>query len=253
MFFVPSRRKQLNLLVPLSHFHLQNNLMKITKSLGDLLHASSSFRVSNIYILRDLKGLNTERTIRDIYNYMILPPYAKRTIPKKNSLRYVGILPPLDLPLHSREPVPVEGEIRLNLANAGLPPELSGSTKKTDKYVVIIDSERVKLSKYEGPLPYLGPSLKFLDNIGETNTRLVVGSRSGTKFSEVSTEISKEYEERGISLAVGSFKGDFIKSLGKDVEKAILVNGVPLQGVRNLRTEEAVIALLSLISTVISD
>jgi predicted SPOUT superfamily RNA methylase MTH1 len=82
---------------------------------GQIARAVSIFGVSRIYIYRDgTKNYDRDfETAKQIFEYLETPQYLrKRLISRKPDLEFAGILPPLRIPHHLKEPKVMVGETR---------------------------------------------------------------------------------------------------------------------------------------------
>jgi hypothetical protein len=94
---------------------------------------------------------------------------------------------------------------------------------------------------------YEGPRVRFVRSLDELEKGrfTVVGDRYGENFDKVSSLLASKYEESGIRLIIGPPTG-----LPPDV-LGYRVNFVMNQGVRDVRTEEALSVALAQLNSVL--
>ncbi|MGC9105744.1 MAG: putative RNA uridine N3 methyltransferase [Thermoprotei archaeon] len=235
------RRKPLNAVLFLSTFSQESTTLEITLKLGEILRVASAFRVTNLYWVNDYPEVRD--VVNDVSSYALTPPYLKRLIPLKRNLKYVGLLPPINVQTHAVLKDPVEGEVRVvKKGETGLKVKLGA---KYGHYLVV-DSVQPKLSKYQG-VYYSGPKVKIVTTIDEVydGSLVVVGDRYGRDFWALKDEIRQKYEESGLTVIIGPPQGlkTEVRGLG--------VNFIRNQGVKDVRTEEALTSALALINAVI--
>jgi len=252
MFFVPPRRKELRVALPMSTFTVNSGIQQLTQKIGSITRTLAIFRVTDLLLIEDVKDEGLKEVISGVTEYMTFPPYLKRSIPRKAVLRKVGVLPPLDLPLHPRRKELVEGEIRRaglkkGKTELGVDVEIKGG----DKYFIITDSLSKKAFPYRGPLPYLGFNLKFVREEWIKGVKnLIIGSRSGKDPMDDIKSLIELYEKSGITLLIGPPRGGLMRSLGGNfLSKAY--NFIPNQGVANIRSEEALFSALAILNMIL--
>jgi predicted SPOUT superfamily RNA methylase MTH1 len=235
------RRKPLNVVLFLSTFSQESTTLEITLKLGEILRVASAFRVTNLYWVNDYPEVRD--VVNEVSSYALTPPYLKRLIPLKRNLKYVGLLPPINVPTHVVLKEPVEGEVRLvEKGETGLNVRLGVRSG----YYLVVDSAEPKLMKYQD-VYYSGPRVRIVSTIDKVfdGSFIVVGDRYGVDFWSLKDEIRQKYEESGLTVIIGPPQGlkTQVRGLG--------VNFVKNQGVKDVRTEEALASALALINAVI--
>ena len=235
------RRKPLEVVLFLSTFSQESSLLEITMKLGTILRYVNIFRVSELtWIVDQSKFLDT---VREITDYAQEVPYLKKFISLKKNLKYVGLLPPINVPSHVVSKQAVEGEIR-KVKNGEV--GLGKKVRKRGGYVLVTDSRTIRTVPYENVF-YDGPRVRFgrsLDEL-EKGRFTVVGDRYGENFVKISSLLASKYEESGIRLIIGPPTGLPPSILG------YRVNFVMNQGVRDVRTEEALSIALAQLNSVL--
>ena len=247
MIFPFPRRKELNVILFTSIFYTDRSLTEITLKTSFIVRTLSIFRVSSLYFIDDLKDPKIKRAVIDIINYALLPPYLKKKIPLKPTLKKVGLLNPINIPSHMVEKEAIEGEYRVGEnGNFGLKSKISTRANS----ILIINSNPLKVKPYDFFPYYNGFKTKFieLDQISSFDN-IIIGSRSGKNPFEEISKIKELYEKHGITLLIGPPQGGVLKNI--NVGKEYVYNFVPNQGVRDVRAEEALLISLSILNYIL--
>ena len=270
--------KLFSIILPSTILENTNNLLEKTLKLGQIARIAGIFKISKIFILKtNTKQDSDLEFIKKILEYLNTPQYLRK---KKYSidkdLKHVGRLPPLATYLHhlsKKEENLKNGEIREGLilesgkhwitVDIGIEFPL-----KIMKFVEKNKNEKlfIKILKSEEKIDY---SIIFKNEIKEylgydvritTLTKimknkecgLILGtSKKGVRIFEVIKKIKNDLiKNKKISLIFGSAKLDIFKLFKKyniNIEKEIpyIINFLPNQGVRTIRTEEAMLIALS--------
>lgn len=269
--------KRVHLDVYLSDCTLENepDLLRSTLKAGFIARALAIYRVNRVIIYRG-KGEAACREfgerLETVLRYSVIPPYLKKKlVPKRPLLRYVGIIPPLQIDTHLANDPPLEGDIRLGIIRSGVKENrltLDIGLKKSitidveempirfmGKLVPVIYSEGRWRILIEGRR-YLGFEVFYnrRDNLISL-MKSYDGIRIGT--SRYGVDVSKVMDElRESSLNVGKvavvfgepYRGlrEIIEELGGDAGEVFdyFLNFIPNQGTKTVRVEEALIAVL---------
>ena len=255
------------------------HLREKTAKLGNIARSCSIFGIDQIIIYCDDPGQNQKQdleTCAEILQFLETPQYLrKRLFSIGPALKFVGILPPLQIPSHS-VPRKVQdcspGDLREGVVTArsgstlkvdvGLesPVECQGGlsvgTRVTVKLASIKDLagelvDRTKISIYWG---YRVRAQKTaLGTILEKEKyNLKIGtSRYGQQLKDVWSKLLSSLNNEGIvMIAYGSPKAGLREILQREGKKPedmfdVYVNMVPNQETLTVRTEEAVALSLS--------
>ncbi len=229
--------------------------IKIYK-IGMIGRALAVFRVRTIYIYRD-PLLDESDLIKDILEYLETPQYLRKYLfPIKQTLKNVGVLPPLQIPSHKPKSLKI-GEIREGVivkvapdgtawADIGLKALalFRGKARKGARVTVRVCSKNPLVVEEEKPKEYWGYKVKKaeLENLIRRENA-VITSRRG--------RIPRMDEIKGDKLLIfGNPKEgvlEIAKRLGIDV-KADIWNLIPNQGCKTVRLEEAIISCLAIIN-----
>lgn len=223
-----------------------------------ILRGLLSARVSNLFLIDDVYDKNLLKFIDEVIKYSLLPPYLKRTIPKKRELKFAGLLEPMNFYYHIVHPFPVEGEIRMikvtgkNRIETGLKEEVNINDESSkQRYIIITDSLSKRARMYDLQIYYTGFKWRFI-TFKKLNAfkNLIIGSRSGKDPFSEREEILKLYRSMGITLLIGPPKMGVIERLGeKFLSRAY--NFFPKQGVKDIRAEEALLYSLGILLEII--
>lgn len=267
---VPKRRCRLDVLIPSSLTAETPHLREKTFRIGLVARFLAMFKIDNLIIYyEDLMPDKNAELIKDIMDYLNTAPYLrKKLFPIKPFLKYVGLLPPLNIPTHPevgsegtfhyREGVVVSpGRI-----DAGLGKLIKAKRplKKDTKVVVVVNPEsgefklisRKKSPVYAGFKTVVVP--ERLDELVAHYDVKIATSRLGRPFHESAQQlVSKLSTAKSVCIAFGSAKRglyDIAKLQNFNLDEAFdfVINVVPEQGVRTIRTEEAVCATLATVS-----
>jgi methyltransferase len=251
-------------------------LREKTIRVGFLFRAMAIFRVERMIIFHEDPS-NPSRNallIKLLCEYMSAAPYLRRILFRlRPELRYAGLLPPLNVPIHPESPLPPkdgwelrDGLVRkrggLAVIHAGLKRDMALESSLRDGARVIVmarmvgEKIRVKVRSarrvpyytvtevqvYEGPLSGLVQRYSYS----------IATDRKGTLFPEVASKLKHDLQalKSPICVAFGSYKrglNEIAALQGVPFESlfTVCVNFIPEQGVRSVRTEEAVYAVLA--------
>ncbi len=286
----PKRRIKLTVVIPCSILAVEHSLYEKTIISGFLARALAIFRVDDVVIFVDNDCNEGDADIiADIMNYMLTPPYMrKKLVGKVRTLKYAGMLPPLNIPTH---PASDEG-LDLMPVREGVICGVRGRYAKVDvglKDCVVVEIPKCKaeemglgvgrrvLVKVVGKEPLKGVLVSEHDVPWYLGFKVSVTSRmsaiirmlSNPKVVGVMTtkhggSASKILElcgggVEGLILLFGNYRKDFDELVEggtlhtlRNIVK-VSVNAIPLQGVRSVRTVEAVYATLAVINELLHD
>ncbi len=262
--------------VPASVLTVEPSLELKTVKAGFIARAAGVFRVEKIHVYIDrAEAWEDAETFRRILEYLVTPPYLRRRLYPGHDprLRYAGVLPPLQLPTHGMGG-PTEGEVREALvlrrrgrvaivdAGLGRPVEVDLPrdirVEKGDLILVkIVSLQPVILDVVEPGSVYRGYRIEVHDSFSGLARRLsrgyyrVAASRHGKVYTEALRDVKQgcEKSERVVLLFGSPREGlrEIAEREGVKLEEVVdaIVNTVPLQGTRTVRTEEAVWATLA--------
>jgi len=250
----------------------KESLRDKTVKLGFIARACAIFGVDVIEVFRDPKAHGEERVVRRVLEYLETPQYLrKRLFPLDEELRYAGMLPPLRIPSHKAK-IPSDslhpGEVREGVVNddgtvdIGLDvvPRLRQESPSRRRVTVKVTSLRPPVADVipkEGAGAYWGYSVET-----KTVTEVLSDSRYGLKIatSRLGTPVANELGElrsslqaaEGMKLIFGSPSRGLFDIVGPDLPRRVdyLLNFFPEQQVETVRTEEAVLVSLGVVSLV---
>lgn len=270
----PRRRAGLSIAVPASTLSVEPSLREKTVKAGFIGRAAAIFRVDEVIVYLD--GERYRRDLRvfvEVLKYLETPPHLrKRLVPLKPVLRYAGLLPPLQTPHHPGTSKPRVGEYREGVV-------LGYSGEK-----LVVDVGMGKPLVAEGPrVPRMGrvavriTSLNPLEGVVEEPPyywgfrvvraegllgaieaagadTVIATSRWGAPLEEVRGKLAGRLEasRKVLVLFGGPHEGLYLiaKREGFDLESRadMVINFIPDQGTRTVRTEEAVFIVMGILN-----
>ncbi|MEM2865612.1 MAG: RNA methyltransferase [Candidatus Hadarchaeales archaeon] len=270
----------LSVLLPSSLVSDGRSQLEKTFKLGTVARALAIFRVEEVVIYRDgdphVRDHRREAEfISTVLRYAETPQYLRRLLfPKKEALKYVGVLPPLRTPHHPlqgeknqpgafREAAVVRAErgrslLELGLAEKGVAERrLEEGSRVT---VRLVEREgnlwRVEVVPRESTGEYWGYRVLEKGGLAEAVRRYeayfkIGTSRYGKKLEELRRSLREMKPER-IMVAFGGPYGGLLSVCEREGRRAeelfhLLVNTLPGQGAATVRTEEALMATLALL------
>ena len=279
MMEVPRRPQWLSVGLPSSFTKDVPHLREKTGRVGQIARSLAIFRVDEALIYEDEPGKSSDtegRLMDKLLTYQETPQYLRRAIFKQDpDLQFTGILPPLRMPSHPNLGEPRIGEIREGLVVASGPKSIvnAGFTTPVEIAAKLNPQQRVTIR-----LVRISPSLRgelveptrlpIYWGFRVTRTKLTLGklmgsrgqdltiatSRRGKLVRDVLDELSLRWKSAQRPLVLfGSPSEGVPEILAKeraDLTKMIdfNLNMIPNQAVETVRTEEAVLATLSILN-----
>lgn len=256
-----------------------DSLLEASIKLGFIARSAAIFRVEGIEIFRDRLDQNYRRNImliNDVLSYIETPQYLRKRLFKiKKTLKYVGILPPLRTPHHPlindmkkgeysfREGVVVSTTNHGSYIDIGLkrPVLVKEPLKKGSRCTLLVRLRgktieaklwsKNRINVYWGyRVRTYGSLQELIENYGE-DTLKIATSKYGNIIVDLFKRLYNEFKKKSNVLIIfGSRRGLFeiAESEGMELGKAVdyVINTIPRQGVETVRSEEAILATLSL-------
>jgi len=279
MMEVPKRPQQLSVALPASFTKDVPHLREKTSRVGLIARSLAIFRVDEVVIYSDDTGRSSEsegRLFEKLLAYQETPQYLRKALFKQDpDLQFSGILPPLRMPSHPSLAEPRIGEIReglviesgaSSLVNAGfraavqIPSKLRHLERVTIRLIRIspqLQGERLEPTR----LPiYWGFKV--------TRTNLTLGrlirsrsqdlristSRRGKVVRDVLNDLTVRWKSSQRPIVVFGSPSEGVPEIlakeGADLGKVFdfNLNMIANQGVETVRTEEAVLATMSILN-----
>ena len=267
-------KDELSIFIPNSFLSESKDLKIRTYKVGILGRALAIFQADNVVIYNDDNvknedGENDGRFIAEVLSYMNTPQYLrKQAFPIKAELKHVGILPPLRTPHHPVNSQPDVGDYRQGFTvkrnkkgtfvDIGMDKLAFCKEQLTVKK--IFDFKITKIAKKEVIVtPDKPDDVYWGYNVISSNKSLknslklikpdlvIETTRYGDYIDSIFDELKHKVDECN-SIAI-LFGGPY-SSIQEDVSgqnwDLIKLNTIPDQGTETVRTEEAVVATLSL-------
>lgn len=267
-------KDELSIFIPNSFLSESKDLKIRTYKVGILGRALAIFQADNVIIYNDDNAKNEDgemdgEFIAEILNYMNTPQYLrKKVFPIRSELKHVGILPPLRTPHHPINSQPDVGDYRQGFTvkrnkkgtyvDIGM--DKLAFCKEQLSVKRIFDFKITKIAKKEVIVTpdkpddiYWGynviSSTKSLKNsLKLIKPDLVVETtRYGDYINSIFDELKSKLDE---SKSIAILFGGPYSSIQEDVSNPnwdlFKLNTIPGQGTETVRSEEAVVATLSL-------
>jgi len=255
------------------------HLREKTSRAGLIARSLAIFRVDEVVIYSDQTGSSSTSEgslLEKLLAYQETPQYLRKTLFKQDSdLQFSGILPPLRMPSHPNIGDPRIGEIReavviesgpRSILNAGFRStvEVSSKLKLLERVTIMLVQTSPQL---KGEL--VEPTrLPIYWGFKVTRTDLTLGrlirsrsqdltistSRRGKGIAEVLNDLTLRWKssQRPLVLFGSPSEGvpEILAKEGTDLTKIVdfNVNMIPSQGVETVRTEEAILATMSVLN-----
>lgn len=226
---------------------------------GQVARACAIFGVEHIWIYK--AGGKDGKFIKLLLEYAETPQYLrKRIFPITPELKYAGVIPPLQIPSHKPKAPPRIGEIREGyayrkgkklFADIGLdrPALIKGVAREGRATFKIISVNPLRVIPAE-PSEYWGYKVHLsrktlAKTLKKANLDVVIAtSRKGVDVR--SAEVPLEGE---VGIVFGSPKKgviEILKEYNEDYEFDLILNTIPEQKTKTVRTEEALLATLAI-------
>jgi predicted SPOUT superfamily RNA methylase MTH1 len=269
---------RLTVLLPQSFASDVPGLREATSRIGFVGRVLATFRADTLLLYPDSREkthLRNAGFIREVLEYLVTAPYLRKQLyPLKPSLRYAGLLPPLNIPTHPEaEAAKTEGthyrqalvlssgETSLLEAGLGRPLRIRGRLPKNSLVVlkVKVAGKHVKykvVSKRSREV-YNGFRTRIVNSLDEALKQFdyrVATSRLGKPINQAIDKLSQSLKSaKEVCVVFGSADRGLhriVEDLGLDYNSLfdITVNTVPEQGVKTIRTEEALAYTLAVLN-----
>ncbi|WP_299522453.1 putative RNA uridine N3 methyltransferase [uncultured Methanobrevibacter sp.] len=267
-------KDELSVFIPNSFLSESKDLKVRTFKVGVLGRALAVFQIDNVVIYNDdhIKNENGEEDgefIAEVLNYMNTPQYLRKSaFPIRSELKHVGILPPLRAPHHPVNSQPDVGDYRQGFTvkrnkkgtfvDIGMDKLAFCKEQLTVKK--IFDFKITKIAKKEVIVtPDKPDDIYWGYNVISSNKSLrnslklikpnlvVETTRYGDYIDSIFDELKLKVDEfKNIAILFGGPYSSIQEDVSSGNWEHIKLNTIPNQGTETVRTEEAVVATLSL-------
>jgi len=279
MMEVRRRPQRLSVALPSSFTKDVPHLREKTSRVGLIARSLAIFRVDEVLVYDDRTGSGSAREanlVEKLLAYQETPQYLRKTLFKQDpDLQFSGILPPLRIPSHPNIGEPRKGEIRealvlesgaRSIVNAGFRAmvEVSSRLKLLERVTIELVQTSPQL-KGELVEPTRFP---IYWGFRVTRTNLTLGrlirsrsqdltistSRRGKGVREVLSELTLRWKSSQRPLVIFGSPSEGVPEIlakeGTDLTKIadFNLNMIPSQGVETVRTEEAILATMSILN-----
>lgn len=270
----PKRNYNLTICIPSSVLSVADALIEKTIIAGIVARAASIYRVNEVVVYVDSHGNKKDALLmKELLEYVEAPQYLRRYIfPLSENLKYAGLLPPLRTPHHPTQDSDIEfreGFVLKSWSNGSLVDV--GLKEPIECPFQLPQNKRVSM-KREGnswlpvrkeDIPYYWGYEVFVNVKGLGHhlknfkyDHVISTSRLGTPANLVIDKIKNILKSgKKIAILFGSpYEGlhEILKRESIDVNDVsdLVVNMVPNQGTATVRTEEALLISLAIISII---
>ncbi|MEM1619981.1 MAG: putative RNA uridine N3 methyltransferase [Fervidicoccaceae archaeon] len=268
------------ILLPRCTLENEPDLLRSTIKAWLIARFSAIYRVSTVGIYRsrssDKECRNEGELLSLLLSYMRAPPYLKKKLfSVKKELKYVGLAPPLQIPTHTVSEKPVVGEVREALVvkvsrgrallHIGLdaPVWVEASVREvrpgSTLFIRVKGTEplEVEILRSAPNDVYVGYSVININDVvahlresGRRGVYRLGTSRLGDPLDKSLERMKRKIaNSRGVLLLFGEPRRgifDVLRELGAEPSDVLddVVNLIPAQGTKTVRTEEALAAAL---------
>ncbi|MGC9152356.1 MAG: putative RNA uridine N3 methyltransferase [Vulcanisaeta sp.] len=249
------------------------------RKIGYLGRGAAIFQVNKIIIYRHKLASNKDRADFIIKNlqYLSTPPYLRKDLFKlSRDLRFAGLLPPLKTPNHAPEGKPQRGEYREGVVvrwdgyfsivkvGDGIYAKVPKPMPLGTRVLVQIDAPTTRADTYRAHIVprdklsiYWGFEVEHSDLASLFNNYegIILTGKEGIDIKDAIESIREFMGKDRILVVFGSpyhgvdeiLKAENLEDL---LRRYPFINFIPGQGVETVRTEEAVIAVLSILNLI---
>ena len=267
-------KDELSIFIPNSFLSESKDLKVRTYKVGILGRALAVFQADNVVIYNDdhVKNEDGESDgafMAEVLRFMDTPQYLrKKAFPIKSELKHVGILPPLRTPHHPLNSQPDVGDYRqgftvkrnkkgtfvdIGMDNLAFCKEQLSVKKIFDFKITKIAKKEVIVTPDKPDDIYWGynviSSNKSLKNSLKLikPTLVIETTRYGDYIDSIFDELTcKVKESKNIAILFGGPYSSIQDDVSNNNWDLVKLNTIPNQGTETVRTEEAVVATLSL-------
>lgn len=230
-----------------------------TYKIGLVGRAAAVFGIDEVVVYEDPAHPDA-RTVGKVLAYQATAPYLrKRLFPISEELTHVGVLPPLNLPLHLVPPEVEPGQLRFGAlvgdrVDIGLQHAAELKLESEDERPEPGNQFPVRVLQVRGDHAVVTPHTPAPDEFLSYTVSRAPSLRTALRGREPILGTSRHGEPfakdhlqpEGVALVFGSPEESIVEILGEPPPFP-QVNTIPDQGTRTVRVEEAVLASLGLI------
>ena len=278
------RTQEFSIAIPASFVSDTPHLREKTFRIGLVGRAAAIFKVNEIIVYPDMLNVDQARDaelLASILSYMETPQYLRKKLFRiRRELRYAGVLPPLRTPHHPlinrlkklnigeyREGVVVSSSTRGSFTDVGveqpafiLGKKLPPNTRLTVKITQLQKQFLATLASREAIGTYWGykvtiSKVPFVQLIKKRNFNLVIAtSRKGKLITQVTDTLDERWKtSKKILIAFGAPTQGLYEIVAQEHKRLediarFIVNTIPYQGTKTVRTEEALCATLAILN-----
>ena len=272
--------RELAIAIPSNILEDCQSLSDKTNKIGIIARAASIFKVTKIHVYKN-KGISDTDLILLLLKYLVTPQYLRKNLfPIKKELKLAGTLPPLRIPSHTvnrqydrnivdiRDGLCIKFDKKMNMSVIDIGLNKYGMLKdripvgNIVTVKIVSDSFKGKFFLLEKTIPSLywgydilyNNSLKEIINSHSYDVKIITskfGSELNSTSNLISTQLDKNFDS-SILVVFGSPKTGLMSILSREkIDKSdlILINLFPNQGVETIRSEEAILAGLSILNS----
>ncbi|MCW1296502.1 MAG: hypothetical protein OH319_02370 [Candidatus Parvarchaeota archaeon] len=251
----------------------ERNLLIRTHKIGLIARAASIFGIDKIWIFYDEDPLFNSmwlgELLEDVLKYAALPPHLKKYFPIKERMKYVGVLPPLQIPSHpakDENPEFIMGRVikrnsKRSVVDIGKTKVIVNRKMKVGEFVNLrVDWKNMVGEVIEkNQIPYYwGFDVYFykkklgslIEKLKQENYFLIGTSRKGEKISSAEEKLKEILKGKKVIVIFGSAYRGIFELLNEDEIKKldVIINTVEFQKTKTIRTEESIFITLAILN-----
>ncbi len=280
------RQNKITIFLPNNLLENEDTLLLKTIKIGIFSRLFTIFRVDEVIFYENQAKKSDKTLLKELFHYLNRAPYLRKYVKKKDNLKFVGVLPPIQSPNHlgiKMDNIEYKEGIIIDLINKTELKEIKidigdekpriielnsiscEKLKKNDIITVKIEDNQIIFENPENQGFFWryntiisNETIKnLLENLEMRENIIIGASKEGEIFSAEDFN-SQNKNKNGTCeyiLLFGPLKGSFKDYLMKKKINFNLINQwynfIPNQGTKTIKLEEAVISTLSALNLLI--
>jgi predicted SPOUT superfamily RNA methylase MTH1 len=266
------RKSRITILIPDSFLENEDTLLLKTKKIGRLVRTVSIFRIAKVYFYRDNGTESDRQIIKEISNFLEIPPFLRKYVQISSNLKYSAILSPVHSPNHFgieynnviyTTGIIVSnnsGKLSINTGKRKIIEIQQTGTHKPGDFIILKKRdntyevcESVPNSVYWNTKFIIGKSslMKYLHD--HSRHYIIAASKAGEPITQNILNSLKNENPFEPILILGPIKGSLKKYIQDPNIADLWLNVIPNQGTKTVKIEEALHSALTLLNLCLFD